>query len=344
LRASKYAYSIARVRAMKSFMLTAQDYEDLLKAKDLSEAFKKLAETIYSPYFKEVREVAWIEVEKKLTKALSDTYKKVIDMAPNKARSILNLIEKKLEIETLKQLIRGCASKLPFEEAMKFVLPIGDYDIEFCREFLKRDLNEAIELIKDEEIKEVIREKIPEYEKLNITTPIEVALDKYILSKLLTQARKLPKLDKKHCEHLVGIEIDTTNIITIVRGKAMKLSVKEIKEMLIPESYKLEREIIAAIGVEDPFEAYKLLVSGYYIGKLPLKVSSIEEVERAAKKVIINESRKVFVTYPFHAGLLYAFMNLKYYEIRDIRVILMGKYLKVEEQLIRRHLLHAHEK
>ncbi|MCS7386169.1 MAG: V-type ATPase subunit [archaeon GB-1867-005] len=343
MRASKYAYSIARVRAMKSFMLTKEDYEDLLKAKDLNEAFKKLAETIYAPYFKEAREATWIEIEKKLMKALSDIYEKVIEMAPEKAKDILSLIEKKLEIETLKQLIRGCISKLPIEEAMKFIFPIGEYSTEFCREFLRKDLNEAIELIKDEEIKEIIKQKIPEYEKLNITTPIEVALDKHILSKLLRQARKLPKLDKKHCEHLVGIEIDMTNITTIVRGKAMKLSVKEIKDMLIPESYKLDREIIAAIGVEDPFEAYRLLVSGYYIGKLPPKVNSVEEVEWAVKKAIINESRRVYITYPFHAGLLYAFMNLKYYEVRDVRVILMGKHLGVEEQIIRKHLLFAYK-
>ena len=328
---------------MKSFMLTEREYEELLKAKDLNEAFKKLAETIYAPYFKDVREIPWLEVEKRLTRALSDVYNKVIEMAPKKAREFLDLVEKRLEIETLKQLIRGCISGLPKDETMKIVIPMGEFNIEFCQEFLSKDLKEAIKLIKNEEIKKILEIKLPLYEKYKTTTPLEVALDQYILNKLMSTAKTLPKLDRKYCEHLIGIEIDSINITVIIRGKAMKLKVKDIKDMMIPTSYKLKKEIDASLGIDDPLEAYKQLASGHYIGKLPLRVNSIEEVEKAVKKLIINESHKIFVTYPFHTGLLYAFMNLKYYEVKDIRTILMGKYLNIKEDFIREHLLYAYK-
>jgi len=343
LRASKYGYSVARVRALKSFMLTEQDYEKLIKSEDLSDAIRKISGTIYAPYFKEVSQISWIEVEKRLIKALDDTYKKVVEMAPPIARKILELVKEKLELETLKQLIRCSASKLSFEKVAKLIVPLGKYDLEFSRKFLERELEEAIDLIMDEEIREVLKERLEDYERLGIATPLEVALDHYVFSKMLNEARKLPKLDRNYCEHLIGTEIDAINIVILVRGKAMKLKAADIEYMLIPEKYKLKREITAALGVEDPLEAYRLLASGYYIGKLPLRVSSIEDVERAVKKMIINESYKMFITYPFHAGLLYAFMNLKYYEIRDIRTILMGKYLGVEEDFIREHLLYTYK-
>jgi vacuolar-type H+-ATPase subunit C/Vma6 len=65
------------------------------------------------------------------------------------------------------------------------------------------------------------------------------------------------------------------------------------------------------------------------------KESDITRIEEIADHYIAHQSFKQFVGYSFHIGIALAYLNLKFYELRNIKAVIIGKYENIPIQKIR---------
>jgi len=341
VRVSKYAYSIVRVRAKKAFMLKPEDYEALLRASNIHQALAHLRST--SDFGEDIPQTEdMYEIEKHLVNRFVEILRALIKSVKEEvARAFLELALTKYEYETLKALLKAKFLGVPESEAMLMALPLGRYTGALYASLLSaKNVDEAIDLVPETELKPVLKEALREAEALKSPLPMEVAIDKWLYTRLWELAEKLRGDDKKWAKHLLGIEIDIKNMLVLVRGKVLGLQPSFIEKVWLPLCYKLSLD---AKGLaSQPLSSILQAIATSYYGKAvsPLARDAVE-VERALETLWVKENEDVFLHYPFTLGLVYAYANLKYMELKDIRALLLSKLMNLPPQktlaLITRH-------
>jgi vacuolar-type H+-ATPase subunit C/Vma6 len=341
MSASKYAYSIARVRAKRAFMLKPEDYEALLRAPSIYQALAHLRSV--SDFGKDIPQTEdMYEIEKHLANKFVEILRTLIEsVREGSARVFLKLVLAKYEYETLKALLKAKFLRVPESEAILMAPPLGRYGGVLYTSLLSaKDVDQAIDLVPEVELKPILREALREAETLKNPLPIEVAIDRWLYTRLWGLASKLRGDDKKWTKHLLGIEIDIKNVLALVRGKVLGLQPSVIEKAWLPLCYKLPLDLKSLAS--QPFSSILQALATSYYGKAvsPLAKDAIE-VERALEILWVKENEDVFLHYPFTLGLVYAYANLKYVELKDVRAILFSKLMNLPPQgalaLITRH-------
>jgi len=334
MSASKYAYSIARVRAKRAIMLKPEDYEALIKAPNIHQALTHLRSV--SDFGKDIPQTEDVyEIEKHLTNRFVEILRALVESVGEKvARDFLELALAKYEYETLKALLKAKFLGVPESEAVLMALPLGRYSGALYTSLLSaKNVEQAIDLVPEAELKLVLREALREAETLKSPLPIEVAIDKWLYTQLYGLIDKLKGDDKKWAQHLMGIEIDAKNISILVRGKVLGLQPPIIEKMWLPHCYKLSLDVKSLAA--QPLSSILQAIATSYYGKAvsPLARDAVE-VERALEILWVKENEKVFSHYPFTLGLIYAYANLKYVELKDVRALLFSKIMNLPPQKV----------
>jgi len=341
MRVSKYAYGIVRVRAKRAFMLKPEDYEALLRAPNIHQALAHLRSV--SDFGRDVPQTEdMYEIEKHLANRFVEVLRTLIESINEEvAKVFLERAFTKYEYETLKALLKARFLGVPEGEAVLMAPPLGRYSGALYSSLLSaKNVDEAIDLVPETELKPILKEALREAETLKNPLPMEVAVDKWLYTRLWELTNELKGDDKKWAKHLLGIEIDMKNILALVRGKVLGLQPSVIEKGWLPLCYKLPLDFKGLAS--QPLSSILQAIATSYYGKAvsPLMRDAVE-VERALEALWVKENEDVFLHYPFTLGLVYAYGNLKYVELKDIRALLFSKLMNLPLQktlaLITRH-------
>jgi len=333
-RAARFGYLNARVRGLRSKLLTPQDYDSLVRAKDVADAIRILSETTHLQPLAGIARREDLEIpnlENALAQSYYETFERVIKYADETTRPILDDFFEKHEAVCLKSLLRMIITRTPVEKSMDYIIPVGRFTPEMCRRAITtRDAREVAALASDEDLRDEILKKLPECEKSGSSLPIEASIEKYVFEKIWNSTIHLEGIDLKNTQRLVGTEIDADNMMMLVRAIHLGLNGEMTKGFLVPIRFRIGDLLDKALGSKNPFEAMRTLSRGAYHVD-PVVVSESEASrstlpwELALRKVIVHESSIMFLGYPLQVAIPLAFLNLKFFEIGDIRTILVGK-------------------
>jgi V/A-type H+-transporting ATPase subunit C len=348
-RVRAYAYSNAFVRALKSRLLTTAQYDSMLKAKNEQEALRSLLETVYSNYIKElIGETLNIKkLDDLIVKSFHDSYNRVINSIKDEfVKEVISKIYSKHKLDYLKTILKGLQSKMSPKEILEY---FPDFLIQKEKDYLElinsRSLEEFIKKIKNGELKEFLELMIKEYEKTRNIVLAEILVDKHLYSKIWEFIQGLESIDKKVLESIIGTEIDLMNMDLIVRAKQLNLSESVIKDLILPIKYNLSEEIERALKASNYLESINAFMAGYYkkhlleYGELAKKEKDVSIFEIGLKRFSAISNISSFIGYPFHAGVIVAYLNLKMLEAQDIRAILLGKRDGLESERIKKSLI-----
>lgn len=343
-RIETYAYPIARLRARRGLLLKKSGYEAALKTTSPLGLLRFISSSsVHGRFIGTIEELGdLVNVEKRIMRAYYDHFEDVRKMLKKEVRPLLDAVYRKFELEALKSIIRAKSADVAPSEAFKTILPIGRYDLKTCENMLRaRDMLGLIALIDDELLKNNLTIAFKKSEELRSPLPLEVAIDRYAYSILFSEARKLTGLDKKWINRFLGVEVDIKNIVSVIRGKTYGLTVDEIKDyVIVPHYYKLDAPLLikaaSAPGVEG---TVRMLDSTPYAISLSKAEPTPLGVEKCLTRHLIREYERVFVRYPFHTGFIYAFLNLCFFEVRDVRAMLIGKAEELPADAIAEHLI-----
>ena len=192
--------------------------------------------------------------------------------------------------------------------------------------------NEFLEIIKSEKYYKVFQK----YEEIIENVPleeIEVDLDKFYFQEVY----RLSKNVNKEFQDMIGTEIDLLNIIWIYRAKKyFKYSQEEIKEILIPVFYKLNKEKISRLLNSTDFEEIKNVLdeTGYR------NVFNQEiMIEHDKDEYLYKRYLKLFKTKLFNICTVFCNINLIDIEIKNIINIIEGIRYKIDKQEIQKKLI-----
>jgi len=358
MRAWKYKSLMPEVIVAKLRLIEPKDMIDLA-GRNLHSIRSMLTKT---PYQKEISEIPpnqlnSFSLEKAFLKNYVRTCKEIGDHSPRDTNFLLSSILTKFEADSVKAILRAKEAGISVDEAMRYIIPVGRLDEVRCRKILEsaKSVGDIVGLLSDLEYGSVLKETLRSREETRVLLPLAVALDKYVYSNIWKTTGKLSGLDKKIAKTVLGVEIDSINIKVILRCRTMGINEDQMKRYLIPVTEVFgEKELEEAIKMTDINSSIKSLLT---VSKLSMirdyqyiltdllkeyeSSRSLSRLEMVLDRSLLKTSLRMLKRYTpfFNIGLILAFLNLKWFELKNLRAIMRGVESKIAPDKIRELLV-----
>ncbi|MFX1576652.1 MAG: V-type ATPase subunit [Promethearchaeota archaeon] len=345
---ARYSFINAKIRGYKADMLTSDHWDALLGARDMYAALRVLDTTSYSEIVKDFDETALPqEVEQALQLDFNRVLSEIHVDIPKGSQPLMNWITRKFQREVVKPILRLYVTDKEPSLAEKLLVPVDPFTIEVLLNLLKaKDLNEFVSKLPDPYFRHIIREYLPQYEETDRLVIIEQAIDADILQNLFFEAQKQKGLDKEVTTKLAGVEIDLVNLMTTLRTFFLGIEKAEAEALLLDTEYRLSRalckEALAARSFEERVRKLQESSYGSMIAS-SWEAYQLHQTLYAFEHTFLEQIRRnsidALLGYPFHFGIVLGYLNLKWYEIVNLKALMNGKADQIDSNIIRRILI-----
>ncbi len=337
-----YPYTYARTSAMRALLLKKADYHKLMKM-GLSEMTKFLQESVYN---KEINELAakysGIDLlEIALNRNLAASFDKLRRISPEEVDFLINNYTGRRDIEDVKTILRGKFAGLDPEDIRRSLIGAGTLSLDFLNKLADmefKDIISALKIDKDAGLEKAYKDFL----ETKSLTNLETAMDHSYYKEVLEFTKKLPESGELFKDFL-NTEIEIFNIITLFRLKRENIDVKEIEKYLFSSSKN--KKIIDLCKLNDINEIGKKLEKEKYgdIIKNGLdefnKSGSLIELEINLNKYLLKRAVLLIHKHPLSIDVILGYMFSKEVEVRNLRILIKGKQLGLEEEFIEKQLI-----
>ncbi len=345
-RHGAYAYTNARVSAMKKSLFRKERINPLLKSKDLQNMLNLLKDSPYSEYVRKIKDPTPEKIDEALDRHLYDSYRKISSLAPGELSGIYKEMRRIMEVRDIKTLIGAKIAGVPPEEIEGKLIGTLLSEDAYEQALEAESLEEAVSVFKDTDYWDSINEGLSEVREtgkiLSLWNKVEIKYWKNVWRTIRTSSDKYASVIEKS----VGMEVDIRNIITILRCKADRVNDEEIGEYIIPIYYKLSRQDIdKAIKSEDTEKAAAVFESSPYgkdISEALIgyrEAGSIFVLENSLKKLLLKKIRSLAIKYYSGAGPLTGLFHEKSVEVSNLKTIANGIYEGLGSEEIKNRLV-----
>lgn len=352
----KYKRIMPKITVAKLKLMEPKKITDLV-GMSLHHISSMLEKTPYKTEISEIstKELSSISLEDALLQNFIKTCEEIMELSPKGIRLLLSTFLMKFEANCIKAILRAKQAELDVDEAMKYIMPVRRLDEARCRKTLEisENIADVVESLSDMEYGSVLEKAFAVYEEEKIFYLLEVALDRYVYSKIWRAIGKLGGLDKKIARTVIGLEIDSANVKTILRCKAMEISEDQIRRYLIPVSEVLgEKELEEAMMGLDMQSFINSLVRlarrsmardyQYIFTEIQeLHITSLTTLETILDRGLVETSLRMLKRYTpyFNIGLILAFLNLKWFEVRNLRAVIRGSEAGISADRVKKLLI-----
>jgi V/A-type H+-transporting ATPase subunit C len=351
----KYKEIMPRVAIEKLKLIKEEDLVDLT-GRNLEAIRCALLETPYRDTILKIskQEVDSISLEEALLENYAQTIRNLVKFSSGNIKNVLLAIVKKLEILNVKTLLRAAKAKMDIDEAVRHIIPLGKLNKDRCRDILSASLTVegVIETLSNSEYPIIIKEALVERNSAEDLLALEIALDRIAYQKIFESIKKLKGLDKLIAKNVLGIEADAINVKIILRFKARGIPKDLIKEYFMPSFLINERILERALETTDVKTLAECLLKTDEIAKNPYyknvfvqilnhwnsPLSQLEDILERAPLRISFDMKKKYLKY-YNIGSVLVFLNLKWFEIRNLRCLIVGSKRKIKPAQIKRLLI-----
>lgn len=345
-----YAFVNAKLRTRISKILPEAFIQQLVRARSLAESVQLLADTGFAPVQKIYEQTGDIKTaELELLREELSIYLELERSVEEEVRDFVRALSERFEIESLKNALRLWFDRRvrgrAVEDARAYLLrrPIH-HDIDLDGIIDADTLEQVADRLGRTPFAPIVRQQAAAVMEGASLFPLELALDRYLYSRLIQATDQLSTRDRAIARRLLGVEIDLQNVGWLIRFKNF-YSLAEDRALgytlpgglnltaeLMRESYAAERtdrEISAVVGRRYPEIA--ALLGSQEQSKFTTRLTMIE---RILEQIMAIEVRKILTGYPFTIGIVLAYFILKTNEIRKIMTVLNAKFYDWPEERI----------
>ena len=343
LKLGKYPYTYVRTTVMKSLLFKKADYQKMLKM-----SFSEIAKFMQdSNYKKEISEFATDFsgadlLELALNKNLAATFKKLIRISPKELGLVIREYAKRKDIEDLKTIIRGKFTNTPEKIVFDSVTSAGTLSRDFLHELIKKESIEQV--LKNNKIVDfsLLEAGLNYLKEKNSLVMIENALDRYYYNNLVEFSKLLPKEGALFRNFLVK-EVEILDILILLRLKKSK--VENVKEFIITARGLINPKITKMAELNDLDSLLKALEDTSYKNAIDNGIEdfknkgSLITLETELYKYLLKQIALLLHQHPLSVDVILGFMLAKDMEIRNLRILIKGKQLGLEEEFIEKQLV-----
>jgi len=343
MRAWKYKRLTPNVIGQRLELIESKDIVDLV-GRRLDYIHSMLLKTPYQLELQDIHDklLDSASIENVLLKNYIKTCEVIKNYSPKNIQFLLSAILKKFETNNIKAILRAKWAGISVSEAMRLITPVGKMDEIRCINIFEtaESVIDIIEHLSDLEYGPVLKEALRDNKETEGLQYIEAFLDNYVYKEMYKAVGKLKGRDKKIAETVLGIEIDSKNIKIILRSMSLKIEKDQIKRYLLPTSQILsEKELETAIETNDIQSFIESLLTVAKLGNARdyqymliellreyKAFQSLSSLEVVLDRNLLKTSLRMLKRYTpyFNIGLILAFLNAKWFEVRNLRVILRG--------------------
>jgi V/A-type H+-transporting ATPase subunit C len=334
LRVWRYAYGGAKVMALKSFLLTPEDYHFLLKARHLDDFLGYLTTTAYGAAL-----TGWdwhtpdaeTELSRRLYGELAQAFQKVGRGLKKRERLSIGVLAQRLVAENLKVALRALHRGLAPEEAARLLLPVDELSPLNFRELLNLgNISALVDYLAPTPWGPPLARGLPRYQREGSLFPLEMSLDLWVFDYILKGGKNLSRRDRRLSDRLLGALADINNIIWAGRFREIYgFPGEEIYQYLLEAGSLGEPRRRHDLAFAPNLAARLARLPRRPFGDLLAGASELAGVEERLARYWVKTLEKVLSLPPFQIGLPLAYLFLKELEIRNLITLVTGMLLKI---------------
>lgn len=339
LKIWRYAYGGAKVMALRSFLLTAEDYHYLLRARNLEDLVGYFRSTAYGPalYGWDWRRAdAESELSRRLYGNLAQTFLKVRrGLKKRESRFLAHLVHR-LEAENLKVVLRALHQQLDPVQAAARLLPLEALSpLNFPALLRQAAIPRLAEALASTIWGPPLKRGLPRFVKENHLFPLEMSLDLFVYASLWQGLEGLSRADRRIAGELLGTLADITNITWAARFRDLYAFPPEETYQYLLEAGSFRapaarRDLAFAPNTGEmilhlPRPAYVELLQG---------AQDRAAVEARLRQFWMTTLTKNLARPPFQIGLPLTYLFLKELEIDNLITLFTGMVLNLPAEQV----------
>lgn len=329
---------------MKGRMLTRNELQTLAEARDIEELVTRMKNTVYLDVLSKLTKPYTAEkIEGALRENLVNNHVKMVSIAGGSG--VLNAYFVKYITWNLKLILKGKALGKSYEELVpKINLRaeelVGRRDI-IVKALVAKNLEEAVAALAGSEFGEDAAKAAAAYKDKGDLRLFDTYIDHVFyrdLGKALTIESQSPEV-----KNIVAADIDSYNILAVLRGKYWNLSQNDIDDLIVATTSKVPKDTLQKmINIEKLSEAIMELGNTVYKDIIPQSatndINAIMQLEASFESLQLKRVISSFRTM-FNVGIMVAALKLMMIEVRNLAAIASGVEQKVPAESIMTNLV-----
>jgi V/A-type H+/Na+-transporting ATPase subunit C len=329
---------------MKGRMLTRNELQTLAEARDTEELVTRMKNTIYLDVLSKLTKPYTAEkIEGALRENLVNNHVKMVSIAGGSG--VLNAYFVKYITWNLKLILKGKALGKSYEELVpKINLRaeelVGRRDI-VVKALVAKNLEEAVAALAGSEFGEDAAKAAAAYKDKGDLRLFDTYIDHVFyrdLGRALTIESQSPEV-----KNIVTVDIDSYNILAVLRGKYWNLSQNDIDDLIVATTSKVPKDTLQKmINIEKVSEAIMELGNTVYKDIIPQSatndINAIVQLEASFESLQLKRVISSFRTM-FNVGIMVAALKLMMVEVRNLAAIASGVEQKVPAESIMTNLV-----
>jgi V/A-type H+-transporting ATPase subunit C len=316
---TKYTYALGVIRAREVRLLTEKRLEELLSSAHVGELIAALHDTDYGYFLRNIKKNGAEQALSHAKVALYNDLEKLIDDF-----EIMRMLRAKYDFHNVKVLLKGKISEEDFSDKCS---PLGSVPVSKMVEIFKEERYSRLPAYLERAAERGIDVY---YSTDNNPQRLSFAVDA-IMAETLTS-----NVENSFLSSYYKLWVDLTNLKIILRLLFLEKYQEMIGFAVLPGGNIAENKILKA-RIDSPSSTEDFYRGTIYSSLLEVK-DSLSFLERETEKLLVSYLRAV----AFEAiGVepVIAYLLLKENELRNLRVIFIGKVSGVADDLIKERLI-----
>lgn len=335
-----FGYINARVKGMRSRLLSPGRLEELLGLPNLDAFLQALANTPYGPELQEAltRYHGLRAVDEALARAFQKASRRVLSFADGRPRTLIQVLLMQWDVHNLRAVLRAKHAGHPPEVVEPTLVPAAELSDVRLRELLRQpDVAAVVSTLATWEhpLAEGLAAALPDYQASQDLLSLELALDRTYYDWALRAARGRG-YDARRVAELVRAQVDFTNVKTAFKLQQFPdLAPEERERFFLDGGAVVTREVFRNLA--DPKTAE--------VGMRELRARGIHpegstpaEVERWLEQEATRRMADLYLGDPLGVDVVVGYLTLLANEIRNLRLIARSKALGIPRDLVRREM------
>lgn len=345
-----YGYGNARVRGMRSRLLTPRVFEELMALPDLNRIISTLIDTEYGPEI----ETAIIHgrtpaaVDEAFRANMVGTFQKVMGFLNAEAHDLVGTLLGRWDLFNIKSIVRGKHMHLMPEEIEDGLYAVGALSPGELHELVQlEDIRAVVDTLVTWESPYAVplRGALAAYGEGGNLASLELALDRYYsgwAAKRLQGRRANVVLARR----ILGLQVDSINLLTTFRLLKSDIGDVDPKSFYLSGGAFVNEDLFDAMtALSDVDEVLDALKSTPYARQLEAVVSayveegSLSVFERALEDYVMRKALDAGRGDPLGVGITIAYLWAKQNEITNLRIIVKGTAVGMPADRMRKELI-----
>ncbi|MGX7195934.1 V-type ATP synthase subunit C [Enterococcus olivae] len=321
----QYSTVNTRIRTYEGKLLQKNVYERMLAVETPEEIFNILQETDYGDFIDEDASVR--EFEGVLLAEQKRMYETLYEISPD--RRLIDLFTLKYDYQNLKVLVK---EEHVERDLSNLLVPFGSVSLSVLKELVQVRNSDQV----DPKMVACIKEVFQYMEDYNEYQALDIIFDNYYWEHLLDLVQQE---DDENLQRLIYRNIDVFNISTVLRSYLMGRHKGFISAVLAEGGTLSTERMVEAISYSlDEFVSYlqetqyKKLIDHSYEELTTKKTLNDFDLRKDDFLMERLKERKIV---PFGPTAITGYIYAKETEIKNLRILLIGKINRIPEEILR---------